>query len=137
LSPLSSAASRTVLVAPGEGAEEVIAFLTGLQETVELVPAEAVAGGDGPSVTAAAIAGYEAQGKRLAPAAAIVHGSGDRTLAAAISLAKLEVPLARVAPASDARAGRDLPALLADHTIEHDGALAEQVRDWLRRILTA
>jgi hypothetical protein len=88
-------------------------------------------------VTAAAIAGYEAQAKRLAPAAAIVHGSGDRTLAAAISLAKLEVPLARVAPASEARTGRDLPALLADHTIEHDGALAEQVRAWLGPILAA
>lgn len=135
--PLSSPASRTLLVAPGEGAEEVIASLTGLEETAELVPAEAVAGGDDPTATAAAIAGYEAEAKSLAPAAAIVHGSGDRTLAAAISLAKLEIPLARVAPASEARARRDLPALLADHTIAHDEALAEQVRDWLRRILTA
>ena len=134
---MSSPASRTLLVAPGEGAGEVIASLTGLEETVELVPAEAVTGGDGPTATATAIASYEAQAKSLAPAAAIVHGSGDRTLAAAISLAKLEVPLARVAPASEARAGRDLPALLADHTIAHDEALAEQVRDWLRRILTA
>ena len=125
-------ASPQLLIAPGEGADEIVASLADLQGTVELVRAEPVSDGDGPTTIAAAIAGYEAQAKTIAPAAAIVHGSGDRSLAAAISLAKLEIPLARVAsPAED-----DLTGLVAGHTIAPSRPLAEQVRDWLRRILT-
>jgi hypothetical protein len=68
---------------------------------------------------------------RLAPVAAIVHGSGDRPLAAVISLVKLEIPVARVAGSGDG-----LTELLADHTISPGDGLQEQVRSWLRRILT-
>ncbi len=124
--------SPQLLIAPGEGAEDVVASLAGLEGEVELVRAEPVADGDDPAAIAAAIAGYEAQAKRLAPAAAIVHGSGDRPLAAAISLVKLEIPVTRVAaPGED-----DLAALVAGHTIAPDGSLAEQVQSWLHRVLT-
>jgi hypothetical protein len=68
---------------------------------------------------------------RLAPVAAIVHGSGDRPLAAVISLVKLEIPVARVAGSGDG-----LTELLADQTISPGDGLQEQVRSWLRRILT-
>lgn len=123
---------EALLIAPGEGADEIVASLSELEDIVELVHAESVADGDGPSAIAAAIAAYEAQAKALAPAAAIVHGSGDRALAAAISLAKVEIPVARIAaPGSD----EDLTGLVAGHTIAPDRTLPEQVRDWLRRIL--
>jgi hypothetical protein len=124
--------STKLLIAPGEGAEEIAAALAELEGQVELVTADPVADGDDPRMLAAALAAYETQARSLDPAAAIVHGSGDRPLAAAISLAKLEIPLARVAgPAED-----DLTGLVAGHTIAPSGPLAEQVRDWLRRILT-
>lgn len=121
----------TLLVAPGEGAENMVVSLAELEDGVEVVRADPVMDGDGPALVAAAIAGYEAQARALAPAAAVVHGSGDRSLAAAISLAKLEIPVARVADP----AGDDLTGLLAGHTIAADSPLAEQVREWLRRIL--
>lgn len=121
----------TLLVAPGEGAENMVVSLAELEDGVEVVRADPVMDGDGSALVAAAIAGYEAQARALAPAAAVVHGSGDRSLAAAISLAKLEIPVARVADP----AGDDLTGLLAGHTIAADSPLAVQVREWLRRIL--
>lgn len=120
-----------LLIAPGEGAEDVADSLAELEGTVELVRADPVADGDGANAIAAAIAAYEAQAGDIAPAAAVVHGSGDRTLAAAISLVKLEIPVARVLGAE----GDDLAALVAGHAIPHDGALAEEVGRWLRRVL--
>jgi hypothetical protein len=123
---------RTLLIAPGEGADDLVASLAELEDT-EIVRADPVAGGDDPAAIAAAIAGYEAQGQSIGPAAAIVHGSGDRPLAAAISLVKLEIPVARVSgPDGDG----DLTGLVAGHTVQAGGSLAEQVSAWLRRILT-
>jgi hypothetical protein len=116
-----------LLIAPAEGADAVVDALAELGVDVELARADPVPEGDGPAAIAAAISGYEAGARRIAPAAAIVHGSGDRALAAAISLAKLAVPVARVAETGD----DDLTGLVAGHTIAPGGTLAEQVRDWL------
>jgi hypothetical protein len=122
-----------LLVAPSEGAEKVVASLAELGEALEIVRADPVAGGDGPAALAAALAAYEAQARDIAPIAAIVHGSGDRTLAATISLAKLEIPVARVAAAED----DDLAGLVADRVLAHDEAIVEEVREWLRGLFPA
>jgi hypothetical protein len=125
------------MVAPGEGAEGLVASLRELADSVSPVAAEPVEASDGPSGIAAAISAYERQGERLRPAAALVHGSGDRSLAAVISLVKLEIPVARLAELPGEASGVDLAGLLADHTISPDAAVPEQIRSWLRRVLFA
>jgi hypothetical protein len=126
----------TLLIAPGEGAAELLVSIAELGDSVSLAAADPVAGGDDAAGIATALSAYEAQGRRLEPEAAIVHGSGDRSLAAVISLVKLGIPVARLTAPAATASGDDLPGLLSDHTIPHDEAVAEEVRDWLRRILT-
>jgi hypothetical protein len=121
----------TLLIAPGEGAEDIVASLAELEGELSVIAADPVAVSDDPRGIAAALSAYERQASGLAPAAAIVHGSGDRPLAAVISLVKLEIPVARVAGSGDS-----LTELLADQTISPGDGLQEQVRSWLRRILT-
>jgi hypothetical protein len=121
-------ASPQLLIAPGEGADGIAASLAELEGAVSIATADPVAAGDGPATVARALLAYERQASRLAPGAAIVHGSGDRPLAAAISLVKLEIPLARVGGPGEG----DLIGILASHTISPGESLAEQVRAWLR-----
>lgn len=125
-----------LLIAPGEGAEELLASLRELEGSFSLVASDPVVTIEGPAGIAAAISAYERQGERLGPAAALVHGSGDRPLAAVISLVKLEIPVARLAE-DPGPGGNDLPGLLADCTIAPGDGLAQEVREWLRRILLA
>jgi len=129
--------SPTLLIAPCEGAKKLLDSLAELEPGVSLVVADPVAEGDDPGSVAAALAAYEGQADRLAPSAAIVHGSSDRAIAAVISLVKLGIPVARLSGPGAEPVGNDLAGLLADHTIPPGAPLPEQVRSWLRRILSA
>lgn len=127
--------SARLLVVPGEGAEALLDVLRDSGAGVEPVAAEPLALGDGPAAIADAIAAYEQLGRRVMPAAALVHGSGDRTLGAAISLVKLDIPVARLEH-PDAGAD-DLAGLLAERRIAADGDLATELSTWLGPILAA
>jgi hypothetical protein len=133
--PEGPQSARSVLIAPGEGAEALLAELAELAPALELVAGDPVAETEGPGGVAAALSAYESQADRLAPSAAIVHGSGDRPLVAAISLVKLGIPVARLDAAEPGV--EDLAGLLADHTIPPGEAVGEQVQGWLHRILFA
>lgn len=124
-----------LLIAPGEGSEAVVEDLRGLDVPVELVVAERLPLGDGPAAIAGAIAGYERLGESQRPAAALVHGSGELTLGAAISLVKLEIPVARLE--SPAAEGEDLAGLIAERRIASGADLAAEVSTWLGPILAA